>query len=232
MVFCFSIVLFFVVDSSAEIPARAVGTLGIGGLRDAFNAHAYLSVKPHVQLVSPEAYQYSTQELAEMIGKLGDWMYTQFGRRMLVGDISHKLGGKIGRHRAHRNGLDVDIGYFGKIEVKEGHRSNRHHNRFPETFVNKKKLSENFDVKINFEAFKYLVENFDIRFILVTCEVKRAIKFAAAYTEQERGKILSKLWAKNEHVDHFHVRLACPPGHIRCDDKMPERVFSDRKCSL
>lgn len=230
--FCFLSIGILAAETSAEIPARAIGALGIGGLRDAFNAHDYLSEKP-IQLVSPEAYQYSTLELAEMIGKLGDHMFTQFGRKTIVGDLSHKLGGRMARDSSHRNGLDVDIGYFGKVEVKNGHRSERHHNRFPESFLTKKgKLSENFDLRLNFEAFKYLVDNFDIRFILVTCEVKRAVKFAEAYSQQDRDKILSKMWAKRAHDDHFHVRLSCPPGHDRCDGKMPERVFSDRNCSL
>jgi len=228
------IVLLNLVSNSvyAAERAEAVGTIREGKLLHGFNAHSFLSKNKNVQLVSPEEFQFSTKEIADLINDLAGWVHEKWNRPILVGDMSLKSGGKMASHKAHQNGLDVDVGYLSILEKHSGHRSQKFHNKFPEIFDDSGKLSSNFDKANNFQIFKFLVEHSDIKMILVSCGVKKAFVSDESLSKAERAKIRSKLLVKPGHEDHFHIRISCPKGNTKCDDSIPDFMWQDVNCKI
>jgi murein endopeptidase len=222
---------------SIDAQPQAIGGLHNGALKNGFNAHQFLKNNPQVILVSPEEFQFSTREIAELVVQFASWVYRQWQYPLLVGDMSLREGGKIAEHKAHRNGLDIDIGYIPlkpthidqHLHRQHLHRSDKYNNRFPEKFEIAGKLSENFDKLKNFASFRYLVNSFPVKAILVSCAVKKELLATTLLFPEERKKILLLTSVKSGHEDHFHVRIQCPAKQLKCID---EANYEDIGCSL
>ncbi len=138
------------------------------------------------------------------------------GLTLDVGDISAQKGGPIGRHKSHKNGLDMDIGYFfNGID-------NQYYGRSALS-ANKKNFDPKFDRALLWAYLKKMMSHYhdQVYMIFVHPKIKQAM-CAEATRLGELGKsdadpvdpivfnALRRLYPEPGHDDHFHVRLRCP----------------------
>ena len=126
----------------------------------------------------------------------------------LVGSLSRPGGGRLGRHKSHRSGQDVDIGYF-------------------TTQANRQTWGKPGLDEIDYQRTWFLIDSLErtgqLAAIYMASDVQRRLyTYALAHGEpKERLAILFQYpGAKGEkttliryapgHRDHFHVRFACP----------------------
>jgi hypothetical protein len=206
---------------SIDAQPQAIGGLHNGALKNGFNAHQFLKNNPQVILVSPEEFQFSTREIAELVVQFASWVYRQWQYPLLVGDMSLREGGKIAEHKAHRNGLDIDIGYIPlkpthidqHLHRQHLHRSDKYNNRFPEKFEIAGKLSENFDKLKNFASFRLFQT-----FLENDCYIYRSYE-GAAYEDVDRYALASRGYNRYQYPNRYDVpyaRQSCPLLEVTC----------------
>lgn len=167
--------------------------------------------------LSPGQFQYASEQMFKLLEGIAQW---NSGAPLCIGDISKKGGGKLARHVLHQRGLDVDLAFIPKKAGANGHRVNKFHNKFPETFISKNGISENFAREENFRLFAYIARNFDVGSIWVNEAIYDSLASnpPTNVSEEDRELVLSILRSDDSHVDHFHVRLTCPPNVKDCVD--------------
>lgn len=161
---------------------------------------------------------WGTQEMINMIIRSAADMNSTFPGmdRLQVGDISQQGGGDVSDlHSSHQNGQDVDLTYYRKDKVEQ---PAHHVNGFSESMVINNRLSKNFDTARNWEFIKRLHENGDVQRIFVDPVIKKEFcRFARTKNELFRfDDILRSLRTLENHADHMHVRLRCPPNAREC----------------
>lgn len=150
--------------------------------------------------------------------------------RLQIGDLSQKGGGQISRHHSHQNGLDVDIVYLRKNR-RETLPQRGAEASFDESFVVRGSVSKNFDTRRNWWLFAHLMQTGLVDRIFVDKEIKRYLCRAvlsapetlgeAKDLEKIRVRVLRLLRPYPEHMDHFHMRLLCPPDNSKCVASKP-----------
>jgi len=212
-IFC----IFFLLISFSVLASEAVGFYSNGKLKNAVSIDDY-SNSPIRKLYRSRGQLYGTHETMRAITGLANFMRSRFPTIEVtqIGDISRRTGRKIPRHKSHQNGLDSDLVYYRNNEKPQAE-------DFPEwseLFVIDSKLSDNFHIKRNWEAMKYLVNNHDVGRIFVDGIIKKSLCDYAKQIgefEQER-ETLRRLRIENSvHMHHFHLRLKCPSGNLRCE---------------
>jgi penicillin-insensitive murein endopeptidase len=135
--------------------------------------------------------------------------------RLQVGDLGAQTGGQISRHGSHQNGLDVDLTYYRNNEREQGA---EHTNGFTELMVKDGKLSKNFDIPRNWELMKTLHKHGKIQRIFVDAVIKTELCKYSKRVEDYRdySEVLRSLRPYQNHADHLHVRLYCPPEAQEC----------------
>ncbi|MFT5430466.1 MAG: murein endopeptidase [Myxococcota bacterium] len=123
-----------------------------------------------------------------------------------VGDLSYRGGGRMRPHRSHRDGRDMDVGYY----FKDG----RSRNWFA------KARAKTLDVPRTWALFKALIATREVEFIFVAYPLQRAL-YRYALKHGETKKSLNRVfqWPRSRrkkagiirlergHADHFHVRF-------------------------
>lgn len=142
---------------------------------------------------------------------------------LYINSLSNQSGGKVGRHKSHQNGLDVDISYLPGPKW-----------RFKSVVVNKEgdvlkkraSLSSNhkphpdLDVERNLKFFKMIVDTGVVNRIFVNHNLKTAFclysqsQGAAFFKAHE--ETLRRMRTDSYHHDHFHLRLKCHENFKRC----------------
>lgn len=161
---------------------------------------------------------WGTQEMINMIIKSAGDMNRKYPEmdRLQVGDISKKGGGAVNDlHSSHENGQDADLTYYRKNQVEQ---NPQYINGFAENMVINGRLSKNFDTARNWEFIKRLHEHGDVQRIFVDPVIKKELcRFARTKNELIRyDDILRSLRVLDNHGDHMHVRLKCPPNAREC----------------
>lgn len=159
---------------------------------------------------------YGNPQMIDLLARLG----TEYARsfpapfeRLQVGDISDRWGGGLYNHHAsHQNGLDVDVVYL---------RQNlRELPDMRENFVRKGRVTRNFDVARNWWVFRWLVRTGQVDRIFVAKGIKEHLCRNSQNLEHnspaERVEILRRLRPIRNHENHFHLRLLCPEGDVKC----------------
>jgi penicillin-insensitive murein DD-endopeptidase len=208
------------VDSESEsgkLPL-IVGNPWDGYLLNGINTHK--DFFPHHKNLVPaskEDYQYASLEMVDFLGSLGDFAEKELpGKKLLVGDIAAKNGGKLLRHQSHQNGAQVDISYIAKKIKKSGHRSHKESNSFPEKFVHRRKISPNFDLEANYKLFTYLI-NEKRRYIAVDKAIVWLLRSHNKKAKQIADSDLREfLIPVPHHHDHFHLSVDCYEFQDRC----------------
>jgi penicillin-insensitive murein endopeptidase len=137
-----------------------------------------------------------------------------------VGDVASKMGGRLGRHGSHQNGLDADIAYFKKDHrVMNVARSSAGETGFDEKFVDRRgNVIPNFDIEANWRFIQILVATKQVDRIFADQHIKREFcRYAVAKGMREEWKeTLRKIRHWKNHQDHMHVRVTCPPNSPMC----------------
>lgn len=160
---------------------------------------------------------YTQPSTLSMLNHVANTMASFFDARILVGDLSQPIGGKMPYgHSSHQNGLDVDFWFY---TVPEGTRPAN--DIEPPTMVDKAagrlvsgRWQEAYAVAVLAAA-----EHPDTARIFVNPVIKKVL-CARHYTidPTERLRKIRPWWG---HDAHFHVRLHCPPHNPQCEEQAP-----------
>jgi penicillin-insensitive murein endopeptidase len=139
---------------------------------------------------------------------------------LLIGDLSQPRGGRAASgHSSHQTGLDVDIWYKSHVRTKRG--------RLPTAL--RETLSAESVVDVETQAITTSEAVRVARVLRLAAQDERVarvfvhpvIKRALCETAGDDRSYLRKLRPWHGHDDHFHVRLACPPGGEACQPQAP-----------
>jgi penicillin-insensitive murein endopeptidase len=141
------------------------------------------------------------------------------GSVLKVGDLSRRLGGPIDHHGSHQNGRDVDLLFYltdlkGRITNDEAFipiDANGYSTEPPMKF--------RLHTEKNWELIKALVtsKKAAVQWIFVSDNIKKLLLDYAEKAGEPRSVINKAKQMLHQpgpktHVDHFHVRVYCPPS--------------------
>lgn len=134
---------------------------------------------------------------------------------VLVGNLSARHGGPIGPHKSHQSGRDADLSYIARWDGKQ-----------PVTW--QRMNADNLDAGLTWRLLKLLTQEARVEAIYMDRSIQRLLLDHAKRHGTIRATRLHQ-WlevADNSkaalirhvagHVDHFHVRFACPDDNPRC----------------
>lgn len=141
--------------------------------------------------------------------------------RLQVEDLSARFGGKITDHGSHQNGLDADLTYY-RIDNLE-HEPSRSYQMYSPPMVVNGLISPNFHSEKNWALVKSLHQNGNVNRIFMDQVIKNELcRYARSVGEdQSYSEVLRSLRHEENHQDHLHVRLHCPPGASKCRPQAP-----------
>lgn len=206
------------------IPFQSVGRTNNGYLKNGSNLLNMITnienlgvekIFPIRAVMNGDTYHYGNYAMMEYLLRASYWLNRlRPGMVLEVNDISHKNGGYIYPHDSHRNGLDVDLGYFVKNQKRLYYGKKV-------AFYNG--IDSNFDITLQWKFFKTMMKYYrdKIFYIFVHPRIKQAMCFEAEKNgELNKSKdpanyaiareTLRRLFPETSHAGHFHVRLRCP----------------------
>lgn len=161
------------------------------------------------------------------------------GAELVVGDLSARFGGRIERHRSHRNGRDVDLLFY-VVDASTG-RSVRAPGfiRFDgEGAPRDRSLPVRMDLHRNWLLVESLVREERYGVLWIFCAAwleQRLLRWAREHEQDPRWieraeRVLHQPGDAAPHDDHFHVRVACTTDErVRgCVDGGPSRWWLRR----
>ena len=171
---------------------------------------------------------------AEMVGSLeraaAHVAATLPGARLTLGDIARPRGGRITPHRSHRNGRDVDVGFYYVDDAGTPVVEDRFVTVLRDGTAHDRGRVMRFDDARNWELIASLVSDAEapVQYIFVSNVVRARLLAAAA----ERGApadvveraatVMMQPRRGSPHRDHFHVRVYCAPtDRPACVDEPP-----------
>ncbi len=166
----------------------------------------------YVQLFREFGNYWGDASLVSMIRAVAAELHVPGRDRLQVEEISAQFGGPISEHLSHQNGLDVDIGYYKNDGVEHVPRPRQYH--FAPSMVAEGTVTENFDVERNWELMKALHRHGNVARIFVDQVIKdELIRYARSQGEfRSHQRVINSLLHVDNHADHMHVRLRCPPS--------------------
>ncbi len=141
--------------------------------------------------------------------------------RLAVGDLSAKRGGRIGGHRSHQSGRDVDLGLYFKKRPKY----------YPQSFI--KAHPSKLHFKANWTLFKALLDtsnkpggvqriymNYNVQRMFYSWARRRGVspRRLKRVFQYPRGRYSNRGIIRHwrGHDEHIHVRFKCPVGDDSC----------------
>jgi penicillin-insensitive murein endopeptidase len=149
---------------------------------------------------------------------------------MNAGELSAARGGRIAGHGSHRNGRDIDIGFYLTDDAGVP--------AYARAFVHLRKTGKanfggqvyHFDDARNWALLSRLVADdvTRVQFVFVADRIQKRL-LAQAAREQASPDVIARAKAVmmqpkhgNIHDSHFHVRIYCPAeDQPRCSDRPP-----------
>lgn len=172
----------------------------------------------YIQMYREDDQIWATRQILNLIQATAVDMAKKYpGRdRMQVEAMSLKNGGEVGGHGSHENGLDVDIQYFKLNNVE--HDPIATGRKYADSMVIGKKASPNFDVERNWELVKTLHKHGKVQRIFMDQVLKKQICIYVKAKKDLKTNIeaLRSIRHVENHHDHMHVRLRCPPEMKKC----------------
>lgn len=200
-------------------PGRSVGSPTAGKLIGG----AHLSESDHVRVVpvyGPGDSRWGLESLVNMIDRAAKAIKKQWPDAQLsIGHMSRPGGGEIDRHASHESGRDADIGFY--VRNQQGKTIYADH------FVPFKGdgtaptwPGAQFDDAKNWQLVTSFVNEATARvtYIFVASPIRaRLLAYAEkigapAATRTRAAELMAQPRGSQPHDDHFHVRIACPPG--------------------
>jgi penicillin-insensitive murein endopeptidase len=137
---------------------------------------------------------------------------------LLVGDIGEPRGGPMtSGHASHQIGLDVDIW----LKPMPNHTLSPIERETSSAVSMLKQGTRDIDPRRFGEGERLLIYRAAQLPGVVRIFVAPGIKRALCESRWDDRSFLTKLRPWYGHDDHFHVRLACPPGDTQCVDQAP-----------
>jgi len=141
---------------------------------------------------------------------------------LLVGDIGQPRGGPmVTGHASHQIGLDADI-WLMPMPAARLSRQQR------DEIAAKSIVApdgNDIDTAVWGQPYRKLIETVaripDLSRMFVNPAIKRALCREAANAPAAERDWLSKVRPWWGHDEHFHMRLACPPGQMLCENQAP-----------
>lgn len=141
--------------------------------------------------------------------------------RLAVGDLSAQHGGKLGGHRSHQSGRDVDLGFYFRERPWI----------YPYKFASP--TSRNLHFRATWALLEALADTSDapdgVDYILLDYNVQRLLYIWAIQQDDLRDdvdRILQYPRGRTsevgivrhypKHANHLHVRFKCPPHDLLC----------------
>lgn len=180
---------------------------------------------------SLEHERWGTEELVTMVQSAAQHVASILpGAKMTMGDLSRRRGGRMRPHRSHRNGRDVDIGFYAMDASGKSAE--------PDQFIRFRANGwgwaagkrYRFDDARNWEMIAALLtsKSADIQYIFISRGLRWRLLREAARRDaspaliDKASKLLYQPRRGGRHNDHIHVRIFCPPDdRPLCRDKGP-----------
>lgn len=138
--------------------------------------------------------------------------------RLFIGDASSERGGRLGSHKSHQNGLDVDIAFY--VRDQNGNLGDTG------TFVKLNRNGVSYDGKWRLDAdlswafVEALLTSpkADVQYLFVYNPLKEMILEAGRRANanpavlERASYVMQQPRDSSPHADHFHLRIYCPPG--------------------
>ncbi|MBS2015102.1 MAG: penicillin-insensitive murein endopeptidase [Deltaproteobacteria bacterium] len=216
-----------------QAPARSVGSptdghlLGGAHLADA----PYLRVYP---AYSGGDVRWGLDGLVGLVDRAAKNVRKQFPDAVLsVGHLSKKGGGELDRHASHESGRDADIGFYVKNSAGKPIYAD-HMVAFEGDGTAKSWPGAHFDDARNWALVASIVGDGHVRVthIFVATPIRERLlayagKIGASPAIRNRAaEVLAQPHGALPHDDHFHVRIACPPGMEQCIEQPVAKAHS------
>ena len=167
---------------------------------------------------------YATSSTVEHVRRAIETVHVQYPNlhRLSVGDLSARHGGKLGGHRSHQSGRDVDLGFYFRERP------------FVYPFKFAEATARNLNFRATWALIKALADTSDepdgVDYILLDYSVQKLLYIwgmqqdAALREEMERilqyprGRQAEVGIVRHypKHANHLHVRFKCPPQDMLC----------------
>jgi penicillin-insensitive murein endopeptidase len=206
-------------QSPSPGPARAIGEYSAGCVAGAV---ALPLEGPGYQVMRPSRRRYfGHPRLLSFIRTLGKGVKKAGLGRLLVGDLSQPRGGRAsGGHSSHQTGLDVDLWFWHPGKGKQALLSAEECETLAAPSVLDAKASalrKPWKKRVA-QLLRLSVDKESVDRVFVNPVIKREL---CTTSGSEDRAWLRKLRPWHGHDDHFHVRLACPPGETGCRGQAP-----------
>jgi len=131
-----------------------------------------------------------------------------------VRDLSTRRGGRIGPHRSHQSGRDVDIRFVANTLREDGTPWRR-------------TTQDTFHTAANWFLVKRLLDSGAVQSIFMSAKVQRWLRAHAVADvgEAAAAEYFESISHEHGHRHHMHVRFRCPANHGSCR----ERTRTDAK---
>jgi penicillin-insensitive murein DD-endopeptidase len=216
--------LFGLAATPAPGPAQAIGTYTRGCLEGAVQLPAD---GPYWQVMRPSrnrawghpALIAFIERLAARAAAVADWP------GLLVGDIAQPRGGPmLTGHDSHNLGIEVDI-WLTPMPPRRLTPAER--DEMPANFLVR---PDGLDVDpstwrpADRELLEVAAKSPGVERIFVNAAIKRALCREAGPADRDWLRKVRPWWG---HMEHFHLRLACPAGNLQCRNPVPPPSAGD-----
>ncbi len=136
--------------------------------------------------------------------------------RVVVGAISRQHGGRLGKHKSHQSGRDVDIGYFAS-----NNRALPHFRRMGPGNLDVQKSWALIGALLSTGRVQYIFMDYNLQALFHQFLRDRGTQphVLARIFQFPAGRAVRRGIIRHArgHADHFHVRFRCPvPGEDGC----------------
>ncbi len=188
---------------------------------------ARLGDAPYIRIVpiyAPGDVRWGVEPLVSAIERAARAVRKQFPDSVLsVGHLSKPGGGELDRHASHESGRDADIGFFVKnVQGKPVYAD--HFVPFKGDGTAPTWPGAQFDDARNWAFIAAMVGDAHARIthIFVSMPIRQRL---LAYAQKigappglrvRASELMAQPRGSLPHDDHFHIRVACPPGMDKC----------------
>jgi penicillin-insensitive murein endopeptidase len=160
---------------------------------------------------------WGTPRLVQFLERLGDNAKKRGWNGLLIGDMAQPRGGPMSSgHASHQIGLDVDI-WFTPMPDHVLSREEREKDSAVNVVAPDGLDVDKVWTPAHMELVKAAAEDPDVTRIFVNAAIKKKLCSEAGPDRAWLAK--TRPWWG--HAEHFHVRLACPPGAHECKSQLP-----------
>jgi penicillin-insensitive murein endopeptidase len=165
--------------------------------------------------------RFGISELIAIIKEAGFRVSRQYrGNVLKVADLSRRLGGPMEHHGSHQNGRDVDLLFY--LTDMKG-RVTREEAFIPidaNGYSTEPPMKYRFHTAKNWALIKALLSSkkAKVQWIFISDNIKKLLldhaeEIGESRSIVDKAKQVLRQPGPKTHVDHFHVRIYCPPSN-------------------